>query len=191
VSLRDSLVTLASGTQHRSETARLHDVFDEVEAALQAGVRRKAILETLHANGFTMTLRSFESALARLRKRRIAAQQGALQATNVVMPAALQSAPHTTPPGSFATRAPVPVQSSASGLPAAPAAGRTSPAARRMPAVVAIPAPTTLPDDWLTCKPFPGLSAMLTPQQKVERRAARDRKYHPSIYDPPLEKSSA
>jgi hypothetical protein len=60
-----------------------------------------------------------------------------------------------------------------------------------MPAVVAIPAPITLPDDWLTCKPFPGLSAMLTPQQKAERRAARDRKYHPSIYDPPLEKSSA
>jgi hypothetical protein len=69
-SLREALVHLASGKEFRSETARLNDVFDEVESALRSGVSRPAILQTLHARGFTMTLYSFQSALARLRSRR-------------------------------------------------------------------------------------------------------------------------
>lgn len=54
----------------RSETARLRDIFDDVEAALQSGVRREAVLATLHEKGFTMTLTSFKSALQRIRKER-------------------------------------------------------------------------------------------------------------------------
>ena len=64
------LRALATGDKHRSETARLRDILDEVEATLRAGVRRAAILEALHAQGFTMTLKSFESALYRIRKQR-------------------------------------------------------------------------------------------------------------------------
>lgn len=69
-SVVEALRALATSDDRRSETARLRDVFDEVEDALQAGVSRTAILETLHGQGFTMTAKSFESALYRLRRRR-------------------------------------------------------------------------------------------------------------------------
>ena len=48
--------------------ARLRDVFERIENALQAGVTRSTVLRTLHENGFKMQPRSFESALYRLRK---------------------------------------------------------------------------------------------------------------------------
>lgn len=64
------LRALATSDESRSETARLRDIFDEVEAAQRAGVSRAKILEALHAQGFTMTLKSFESALYRIRKSR-------------------------------------------------------------------------------------------------------------------------
>jgi hypothetical protein len=69
-SLANQLRKLAAGDQHRSETARLRDVFDEIETALKAGVSRRAILETLHKNGFTMNLRTFDTALYRIRRER-------------------------------------------------------------------------------------------------------------------------
>lgn len=64
------LRALATGDKNRSETARLADIFDEVQAAIDAGVSRAAILEALHGQGFTLTLKAFESALYRIRKRR-------------------------------------------------------------------------------------------------------------------------
>ena len=69
-SVADVLRALATGDKSRSETARLRDIVDEVEAALAAGVSRAAVLEALNAQGFTMTLKSFESALYRIRKKR-------------------------------------------------------------------------------------------------------------------------
>lgn len=69
-SLADALRALAKSDRHRSETARLRDVIDDVEAALDAGVSRAAVLAELHKAGFTMTLKSFESALYRIRKKR-------------------------------------------------------------------------------------------------------------------------
>ena len=63
------LATEYAGTP-RSETARLREVLDDVEAALTAGASHAAVLETLHAHGFTLTASSFESTLARLRKER-------------------------------------------------------------------------------------------------------------------------
>jgi hypothetical protein len=54
----------------RSQTARLREVHDDLEAALTAGASHAAVLATLHAQGFSFTLRSFESTLARLRKER-------------------------------------------------------------------------------------------------------------------------
>lgn len=74
-SVVEALRALATSDDRRSETARLRDVFDEVEGALNAGVSRAAILETLHGQGFTMTAKSFESALYRLRKRRMAGEK--------------------------------------------------------------------------------------------------------------------
>jgi hypothetical protein len=58
----------------RSETARLREVLDDVEAAVAAGASHAAVLEILHARGFTLTASSFESTLARLRKERKAGQ---------------------------------------------------------------------------------------------------------------------
>lgn len=61
---------LATSDESRSETARLRDIFDSVEAAQRAGVSRAKILEALHGKGFTLTLKSFESALYRIRKQK-------------------------------------------------------------------------------------------------------------------------
>jgi hypothetical protein len=77
----EALRALATSDKSRSDTARLRDVFDDVEIALKAGVSRAAILETLHTQGFVMTAKSFESAIYRLRKKR-----GSSKATPDVTP---------------------------------------------------------------------------------------------------------
>jgi hypothetical protein len=57
----------------RSDTARLREVLDDIEHALAAGASHHAVLETLHSQGFHLTLSSFQSTLARLRRERRAA----------------------------------------------------------------------------------------------------------------------
>ena len=64
------LRALATGDKLRTDTARLRDVFEDVEAALNAGVSRANVLAELHKLGYTMTLASFKSALQRIRKER-------------------------------------------------------------------------------------------------------------------------
>lgn len=54
----------------RSDTARLREVLDDVEDALSAGASHSAVLATLHKQGFSLTLSSFQSTLARLRRER-------------------------------------------------------------------------------------------------------------------------
>ncbi len=68
--LADTIRALAAGDQHRSGTARLRDVIDEIENALQAGVSRAAILEALRQHGFSLSMKGFEVALYRIRKSR-------------------------------------------------------------------------------------------------------------------------
>ena len=59
------------GTRGFRRVARgIHNVFDEIEATLGRGVRREAVLATLHQQGFTMTMASFKSALQRIRRER-------------------------------------------------------------------------------------------------------------------------
>lgn len=72
--LSEALRGLVQDSSARSETARLRDIFNDVEAALQAGVRREAVLATLHEKGFTMSLNGFKTALQRIRKERADAQ---------------------------------------------------------------------------------------------------------------------
>lgn len=69
-----ALRELAKDGSAKSETARLRDIFDDVEEALRSGVRRGAVLAKLNENGFTMTAASFKSALQRIRKERAGAQ---------------------------------------------------------------------------------------------------------------------
>lgn len=57
-------------SKNRSATARIREIFDQIEIALQAGVRRKDVHKTLNENGFEITLESFELAIYRIRKER-------------------------------------------------------------------------------------------------------------------------
>jgi len=94
-----ALRALATIDKNRSATARLRDVFDDVEIALKAGVSHAAILDTLHEQGFAMTAKSFESAMYRLRKKK-----RVQPATNAIRPAGLaEITPSVTPPVSSAT----------------------------------------------------------------------------------------
>jgi len=68
--LRDALQKLASDANANSQTARLRDIFDDVERLLQSGVKHEAVLNTLNEQGFSFTLSSFKSALQRIRKER-------------------------------------------------------------------------------------------------------------------------
>ncbi|MDR6412291.1 hypothetical protein [Paraburkholderia terricola] len=53
----------------RPEAARLADLIDHIEAAIARGVSREEVLARLHESGFTMSLRTFDKALYRIRKR--------------------------------------------------------------------------------------------------------------------------
>jgi hypothetical protein len=64
------LQELANGTEQRKEIAKLRAVFDDVEAALAAGVKRAAILEVLRANGLKMNQGTFDTQIYRIRQSR-------------------------------------------------------------------------------------------------------------------------
>lgn len=57
-------------SKNRSATARIREIFGDIEAAFHAGVRRKDVHKTLNENGFEITLESFELAIYRIRKER-------------------------------------------------------------------------------------------------------------------------
>lgn len=66
--LLERLDAMAADPAGKSQTARLRAVFGHVEKALNAGVRRQAVLEALHQDGFTFSMQTFEKALYRIRK---------------------------------------------------------------------------------------------------------------------------
>lgn len=76
VSVTEKLGELTTGATDRSETARLRDIFGSIEAAIAAGVSRAAIVKALNESGFRMTLKSFESALYRIRRSQRAGHAG-------------------------------------------------------------------------------------------------------------------
>lgn len=57
-----------------------------MENALNAGVSRVAVLGALHAQGFSLTLKSFESALYRIRQKRRLAQEAKIAAVASTCP---------------------------------------------------------------------------------------------------------
>jgi radical SAM superfamily enzyme YgiQ (UPF0313 family) len=71
--LSKALQELIESGEGRSETNRLGELLEHIEEAQRAGVLRESILKALQEHGFTFTLRGFETALYRLRKRRKAA----------------------------------------------------------------------------------------------------------------------
>lgn len=96
-SVVSALRALAAESEGRSETARLRDVFEDVEAALSAGVKRRAILEALNEQGFKMTLKGFESAMYRIRKQR----RKMAAASNEVLSSASSTIPLQDPIGAL------------------------------------------------------------------------------------------
>lgn len=80
------VVRKLAGTENRSDTARLRDIFEDVEVALSAGVTHAALVAALNAEGFALSVRSFQSALYRLR-----AKNTAQQATAPAAPALSQA----------------------------------------------------------------------------------------------------
>lgn len=70
-SLAKELKSLAESSQNRSLAARLRDVFPEIEHALQKGVSRSTILDALQRDGMDISMKTFESALYRMRKAKL------------------------------------------------------------------------------------------------------------------------
>lgn len=64
-----ALLSLAQEGKGRTKTARLREILGEIETAQQAGVSNARIVETLNAQGFDLTLKTFETMLYRIRKK--------------------------------------------------------------------------------------------------------------------------
>jgi DNA-binding XRE family transcriptional regulator len=72
----ERLRALATGDEHRSKTARLRDVYADVEIALKAGVSRATVLKELDAAGLKMSMASFTGTLQRIRAAMKSQQKG-------------------------------------------------------------------------------------------------------------------
>jgi hypothetical protein len=94
---------LATGNEQRKEIAKLRAVFDDVEAALAAGVKRTAVLEVLRENGLKMNQGTFDTQVYRIRQSRkaAAAKSATAQAEDAGKAPAIQAGP------AQATQAPV------------------------------------------------------------------------------------
>lgn len=64
-----ALLALAKEGAGRTKTARLREILGEIETAQQAGVSNARIVETLNAQAFDLTLKTFETMLYRIRKK--------------------------------------------------------------------------------------------------------------------------
>lgn len=59
---------MLSMSTNRSATARLREIFEDIEKAIKLGVRRKDIHQVLKENGFDISFSSFELAIYRIRQ---------------------------------------------------------------------------------------------------------------------------
>jgi hypothetical protein len=64
----EALRQSASGNEHRSQAARLRQIFEEVQRTLAAGLTRAGLLKVLKEHGFTFTYNSLGTAIYRIRK---------------------------------------------------------------------------------------------------------------------------
>lgn len=68
--ITEVMQTLSQGSANRSAIARIREIFGDIEIALKAGVKREAIWEVLQKEGYKMPLKTFESAINRIKKER-------------------------------------------------------------------------------------------------------------------------
>ncbi|QSY07363.1 hypothetical protein J2A69_02075 [Burkholderia pseudomallei] len=68
--LKRRLDALGTFAPVSSKIARLRVLYDHIDAALRRGAKRQDVLDVLNADGFSMTMASFKSALQRIRAER-------------------------------------------------------------------------------------------------------------------------
>lgn len=91
--ISEKLKALSQG-KNRSATARLREIFVEIEAALRSGVRRKDVHQALSESGFEITFESFELAIYRIRK------EGSKHKTHTAGPSPIGAPAAALPPTS-------------------------------------------------------------------------------------------
>lgn len=79
-----ALVGLTREMTNRTKIGQLREIFEQIELAQQAGVKNTKIVETLYHQGLTLTLKSFEMMLYRIRKQRSKAADHAMSATQMM-----------------------------------------------------------------------------------------------------------
>ena len=156
--LKTALLELAQEPDKRSTTARVAEYFAEIEAALNAGVQRTAVLETLNRYGITLSLKNFDNVLYRLRKKHVA-----------------------NPSENKHPRPPViaPDKSELIGI---------VPATSNPRSEASLPQAETnaiaLPEDWMTAKLTPGQFRLLSPKQSRAKIDAETAQYFPNRFKP-------
>lgn len=69
--IMEAMQTLSKGNVGKTATARIRNIFDGIKLAMNAGVKREAIWEAINKiEGYKMPLKTFESAIYRIRKER-------------------------------------------------------------------------------------------------------------------------
>ncbi|MEB2558807.1 hypothetical protein [Burkholderia cenocepacia] len=173
------LRALAAGAQ-RPAAARLRDLFDEVQAAIRAGVRRVAVRDSLARNGLDMPFATFVRTLARIRKERGVVSRRS-HAPQPESGPAVRQAQDAPPPAATRPSVPAAAINAADAPNAAPPA---LPAARERRPIAPVPPGTKLPDDWLTAKLTYDQKRLLTSEQRSARAEAKVKKYFPNPFDP-------
>jgi len=156
--LKAALLELAQEPDKRSTTARVAEYFAEIEAALNAGVQRTAVLETLNRYGITLSLKNFDNVLYRLRKKHVA-----------------------NPSGNKHPRPPViaPDKSELKGIVPATSNPRSEASLPQ-----AQPNAIALPEDWMTAKLTPAQFRLLSPKQSRAKIDAETAQYFPNRFKP-------
>jgi hypothetical protein len=161
--LKTALLELAQESDKRSVTARVAEHFAEIEAALNAGVQRTAVLETLALHGITLSLKNFDNILYRLRKKQIVNPS---KNENAVPPniAPDKAEPKgSAPTTSNARSEALPHQSESKGV--------------------------VLPEDWMTAKLTPAQFRLLSPKQSRAKIDAETAQFFPNRFKPSVNDS--
>lgn len=96
--ISERLKALSQG-KNRSATAQLREIFNEIEATLRSGVRRKNVHQVLVESGFKITFESFELAIYRIRKEGSKYKKHTALPSPTGAPAAPQTEELARPPG--------------------------------------------------------------------------------------------
>lgn len=95
--IMEAMQTLSKGNVGKTATARIRNIFDGIELAMNAGVKREVIWESINKiDGYKMPLKTFESAIYRIRKERGKQKKHTVATTSVLSTPAI-SVPGTNP----------------------------------------------------------------------------------------------